>query len=239
MATSAAEARALVVHRGRTEILHGLDFQLEPGSVTGLFGPSGCGKTTLMRTMVGVQRITSGTMELLGTPAGEPRLRQRVAYTSQNLSIYRDISVIANVRYFARLHGLPDSAADSAIEAVHLTGHAGQRVETLSGGEASRASLACALVAQPEILILDEPTVGLDPLTRESLWEHFRGLAHAGTTLLVSSHVMDEATRCDTVLLMREGHFLATGPMAELQERTGERTPEEAFLALVKREAAA
>lgn len=239
MATPAAAAHDLVVHRARTEILHGISFDLAPGSVTGLFGPSGCGKTTLMRTMVGVQRISGGSMTLLGLPAGSPELRHRVAYTSQSLSIYRDIPVLANVRYFARLHGLPDSAADAAIEAVHLTDKSGQRVETLSGGEASRASLACALVAQPEVLILDEPTVGLDPLTRESLWEHFRGLAAAGTTLLVSSHVMDEATRCDTVLLMRDGHFLASGPMSELQDRTGESTPEGAFLALVRREVAA
>lgn len=237
MAHPAATAASLVVHRGSCEVLHGLTFTLRPGSVTGLFGPSGCGKTTLMRTMVGVQRITSGSLELLGLPAGHPELRRRVAYTSQTLSIYRDISVAADVRYFARLHGLPDAAADEAITAVELTPLAGRRVETLSGGEASRASLACALVGRPELLILDEPTVGLDPLTRESLWAHFRDLADHGTALLVSSHVMDEATRCDTVLLMRDGHFLATGPMAELQERTGESTPEGAFLSLVRQEA--
>jgi len=239
MAHPAAAATDLVVHRASHEVLHGVSFTLAPGSVTGLFGPSGCGKTTLMRTMVGVQHITSGRLELLGLPAGHPDLRRRVAYTSQSLSIYRDIPVRANVRYFARLHGLPDAAAEEAIAAVDLTPLAGRRVETLSGGEASRASLACALVGRPEVLILDEPTVGLDPLTRESLWSHFRGLAESGTTLLVSSHVMDEATRCDSVLLMRDGRFLADGPMDDLQERTGAPTPEAAFLTLVRAEAGA
>lgn len=239
MAHPAAEARGLVVHRAKKEVLHGLDLTLAPGSVTGLFGPSGCGKTTLMRAMVGVQRITSGTLTLLGLPAGHPELRRRVSYTSQSLSIYRDITVRANVVLFARIHGLPDSAADEAIASVELSALAGRRVETLSGGEASRASLACALVGRPEVLILDEPTVGLDPLTRESLWGHFRALAAAGTALLVSSHVMDEATRCDTVLLMRDGHFLAGGPMHELQAAAGAATPEAAFLTLVRREVGA
>ncbi|MHA6512324.1 ABC transporter ATP-binding protein [Tessaracoccus sp. Z1128] len=239
MAHPAAEARGLVVHRARNEILHGIDFTLAPGSVTGLFGPSGCGKTTLMRSMVGVQKITSGTLNVLGLPAGDPQLRRRVSYTSQALSIYRDISVRANVLLFARLHGAPDEAADDAISYVELAALANRRVETLSGGEASRASLACALVGKPEVLILDEPTVGLDPLTRESLWEHFRKLASGGTTLLVSSHVMDEATRCDSVLLMREGHFLASGHMDELLAASGAATPEAAFLALVRREVAA
>ncbi|WP_231979187.1 ABC transporter ATP-binding protein [Tessaracoccus coleopterorum] len=205
MEQPAAHATGLVVRRGRTEILHGLDLSLPPGSVTGLFGPSGCGKTTLMRAMVGVQKIRSGSLTLLGLPAGDPALRRRVAYTSQSLSIYGDISVRANVAYFGRLQGVGRAETDAAIGSVELGALADRRVETLSGGEASRASLACALVGRPDLLILDEPTVGLDPLTRESLWGHFRSLSAAGTTLLVSSHVMDEATRCDSVLLMREG----------------------------------
>ncbi|TRY18810.1 ABC transporter ATP-binding protein [Tessaracoccus rhinocerotis] len=236
---SAVSARALVVHRAGNEVLHGLEMDLAPGSVTGLLGPSGCGKTTLMRAMVGVQRITSGSLTVLGRPAADEALRRRVAYTSQTLSVYRDLSIRDNVAHFARLVGAgPDDVART-LDAVELTALAGRRVEILSGGQASRASLACALVGSPELLVLDEPTVGLDPLTRESLWEHFHALARQGTTLLVSSHVMDEATRCDSILLMREGHFLAHAPIDELQERTGAATPEDTFLTLIKQEVAA
>ncbi|GAA1184183.1 ABC transporter ATP-binding protein [Ornithinimicrobium humiphilum] len=228
------EARGLVVHRGRTRVLDDLDLALAPGTVTGLLGPSGCGKTTLMRTLVGVQRVTAGEVLVLGEPAGSPGLRHRVAYTSQNLSVYPDLTVRANVSYFARLVGAGDGQVGRILEAVELGDHADRRVETLSGGQASRVSLACALVGNPELLVLDEPTVGLDPLTREALWTYFHSLVAEGRTLLVSSHVMDEATRCDDVLLMREGRFLAHGPIEELQERTGTTTPEAAFLALIK-----
>lgn len=234
----ALTADNLVVHRGKTAVLHGIDFTLAPGTVTGLLGPSGCGKTTLMRAIVGVQRITSGTLTVLGRPAGAAELRRRVAYTSQSLSIYRDISARANVAYFASLAGAPGDV-DRVIEAVELTAYADRPVDTLSGGQASRVSLACALVGDPELLVLDEPTVGLDPLTRESLWDYFHAFAAGGTTLLVSSHVMDEAVRCDDVLLMRKGLFLAHAPIHDLQERTGTRTPEAAFLALIRGKEAA
>ena len=232
------EPHSLVVRRGRNEVLHGVDLQLTRGSITGLLGPSGCGKTTLMRTLMGVQRITSGAATLLGLPAGHRELRHRVAYTSQAVSIYTDATVLANAIYFARLVGAGGEAARTAIERVELGGFEHRRIDQLSGGQAGRASLACALVGHPEILILDEPTVGLDPLTRQSLWELFRSLSNEGATLLVSSHVMDEATRCDSVLFMREGHFLAHAPVTELQATTGATTPEEAFLALIGREAA-
>lgn len=231
---SAVTASDLVVHRGRNEVLHGLGLTLPRGSVTGLLGPSGCGKTTLMRAMVGVQRITSGTLTLLGKAAGTPELRRQVAYTSQGLSIYGDISARANVAYFARLAKADPRSVERALEAVELSDLAERRVDRLSGGQASRVSLACALVGSPELLILDEPTVGLDPLTRESLWARFRRLAEEGTTLLISSHVMDEAAHCDEVLLMREGRFLAHAPIEDLQRRTETSTPEEAFLSLIK-----
>lgn len=224
----------LVVHRGRNEILHGLSLTLRPGSITGLLGPSGCGKTTLLRTLVGVQRITSGTATVLGRPAGHPSLRREVAYTSQSLSIYRDISVRDNVALFGRLVGADRGAADRAIAAVELGEFAHRRVDTLSGGQASRASLACALVGQPKLLVLDEPTVGLDPLTRESLWDYFHGLAADGTTLIVSSHVMDEALRCDEVALMRDGVFLAHAPIDELMAKTGTDNPEQTMLHLIR-----
>ncbi len=229
-------ATDLVVHRGKTEILHGLNMQLQTGTITGLLGPSGCGKTTLMRAMVGVQRITSGSLSLLGRPAGHPELRRRLAYTSQSLSIYRDLSVRDNVTHFARLLGATSAEVAATLEAVELTDYAKQRVDKLSGGQASRASLACALIGSPEVLVLDEPTVGLDPLTREQLWGHFRRLSTSGVTLLVSSHVMEEAVRCDTVLLMRDGRFLAQAPIAELQQRTETSNPEDAFLTLIKQE---
>ena len=234
----AVAATNLVVRRGRNDILHGLSLSLRAGSITGLLGPSGCGKTTLMRTLMGVQRITSGSATLLGLPAGHPRLHRRVAYTSQAVSIYADATLLANTTYFARLLGAGRDSAHRAIERVQLKGFEHRRIDQLSGGQASRASLACALVGDPEVLILDEPTVGLDPLTRQALWKLFRDLTGRGTTLLVSSHVMDEATHCDSVLFMRDGRFLAHEPVADLQRRTGTSTPEDAFVALIEEVAA-
>lgn len=230
----ALQVRDLVVRRGGSDILKEVSCQLGTGSITGLLGPSGCGKSTLMRAIVGVQRIASGSIEVLGLPAGHPDLRRRVAYTSQALSIYADISVRDNVAHFARLVSGGDDDVTRAIERVRLTDHASRPVSKLSGGQASRASLACALVGNPEFLVLDEPTVGLDPLTRESLWETFHDLADDGVTMLVSSHVMDEAVRCDSVLLMRDGRFLAHEPIRSLQERTHTSSPEDAFLTLIK-----
>ena len=231
------EVSDLVVHRGRTKILHGLSCSLPQGSITGLLGPSGCGKTTLMRSLLGVQRITSGSARILGLPVGHPHLRHRMAYTSQAVSIYTDDTVLANVSYFAALIGSDKETARRAISQVQLDDHASHRIDRLSGGQASRASLACALVGNPEVLILDEPTVGLDPLTRESLWRLFRELADDGVTLLISSHVMDEAIRCNSVLFMRDGLFLAHESITTLQERTGTATAEAAFLALIKEQA--
>lgn len=234
-APPAIDVRDLTVVRGGNEILHSVSCRLEEGSITGLLGPSGCGKTTLIRAIVGAQKIGGGSVEVLGLPAGTAELRRRVAYTSQGLSIYRDISVAENVAYFAGVHGLDASEVDRAIALVELEDHRDQRVDSLSGGQASRASLACALVGNPGVLLLDEPTVGLDPLTRESLWATFRRLADEGATLLISSHVMDEASHCDEVLLMRDGHFLAHEPLDELTRRTGTASAEDAFLELVKR----
>src|SRR5690625_2891693 len=194
----AIRAANLVVHRGKSRILHGLDIALPPGSITGLLGPSGCGKTALLRSLVGLQRVTSGKLTGLGRPAGSKPLGRRVASSED---------------------------VDRVLATADLTGFAGRPVAALSGGQASRVSLACALVGSPEVLILDEPTVGLDPLTRESLWESFRVLADGGTTLVVSSHVMEEATRCDEVLLIREGRFLAHAPIAQLQHQTSAASP--------------
>ncbi|MEV0765680.1 ABC transporter ATP-binding protein [Nocardia sp. NPDC050435] len=233
--TPAVEVRDLTVRRGKREVLHQISLTVPRGSITGLLGPSGCGKTTLMRAVVGTQIVESGQVHALGQPAGSPDLRRRIGYVTQSPSIYADISVRENVAYYAALYGRDHDAVDTAIAAVGLGEHARQRGDELSGGQKTRASLACALVAQPELLILDEPTVGLDPVLRVDLWKQFHELAANGTTLLVSSHVMDEAEHCDRLLLLREGHLLAESTPDELRERTGEQNLERAFLTLITR----
>ena len=224
----------LVVHRGARRVLHEVGCSVPPGRVTGLLGPSGSGKTTLLRALVGVQRVRSGEVTVLGEPAGSPGLRRRVGYVTQAPSVYPDLTVRENARYFAALYGRGAAAADAAIADVGLSDAAGQLVQDLSGGQRGRASLACALVGEPELLVLDEPTVGLDPVLRVELWTRFHELAAAGTTLLVSSHVMDEAGRCDRLLLLREGRLLTDSTPGELRTRTGTDDLEEAFLSLVR-----
>lgn len=231
---AAVSARDLVVSRSGSEVLHGLTFEVPRGTVVGLMGPSGCGKTTLMRSIVGVQKIERGELTVLDHSPTDAGLRRKVGYVTQAVSVYRDLTVRDNAVYFAALQGFSKHDADRAIETVGLGKFADRPVENLSGGQASRASLACALVGEPDLLVLDEPTVGLDPLTREDIWAHLRGLSEAGTTLLVSSHVMDEAARCDSVMLMRDGRLLAHLPPDDLLERTGEHSMEEAFLALIR-----
>ncbi|MFC9436196.1 ABC transporter ATP-binding protein [Nocardia sp. NPDC057030] len=235
----AVEVQNLTVRRGGREVLHDVSLTIPRGSITGLLGPSGCGKTTLMRSIVGTQIVESGDISALGRPAGSAELRRRIGYVTQAPSIYADISVHENVAYFAALYGRERVATDDAINAVGLTEHAFQRGDQLSGGQQTRASLACALVAQPELLILDEPTVGLDPVLRVDLWQQFRELAGNGTTLLVSSHVMDEAEHCDRLLLMRDGHLLAQLSPGELRAETGEQNLERAFLSLITKAHAA
>ncbi|MFI9408079.1 ABC transporter ATP-binding protein [Nocardia sp. NPDC052316] len=231
--STAVEVRNLTVRRGGREVLHDVSLTIPRGSITGLLGPSGCGKTTLMRSIVGTQIVQSGEISALGRPAGAAELRRRIGYVTQAPSIYSDISVHENVAYFAALYGRERSAVDEAINAVGLTEHARQRGDELSGGQKTRASLACALVAQPELLVLDEPTVGLDPVLRVDLWKQFHELAAGGTTLVVSSHVMDEAEHCDRLLLMRDGHLLAQLSPDELRAETGEENLERAFLTLI------
>lgn len=233
--TQAVEVRDLQVALGGRAILHGLTFGVPTGRVTGLLGPSGCGKTTLMRCVVGVQRIDAGEVRVLGAEAGSARLRHSVGYVTQASSIYTDLSARENVHYFAAIHGASRRAAERALSDVALADRADQRVNTLSGGERARASLACALLAAPELLVLDEPTVGLDPVLRAELWAHFHRLAAAGTTLFVSSHVMDEAGRCDRLVLMRDGRLLAEDTPAALRDATGTADLEEAFLRLIRR----
>ena len=232
--TGVVEARGLVVRLGGRPVLRGLGFTLPAGQVTGLLGPSGCGKTTLMRGIVGVQAISEGEIRVLGLPAGSAPLRRRVGYVTQAASVYTDLTARDNVRYFAALYGLPASQGDLALADVALADRAGQRVATLSGGERARVSLACSLLARPDLLVLDEPTVGLDPVLRQDIWDRFRALAEAGTTLLVSSHVMDEAGRCDRLLLMRDGNLIADDTPHALLAATGARDVEGAFLRLIR-----
>ena len=224
----------LVVHRGARRVLHQVRCTVPPGRVTGLLGPSGSGKSTLLRAVVGVQRIASGSVTVLGSPAGSALLRPRVGYVTQAPSVYADLTVRQNARYFAALTGRGAAAADAAVADVGLQAAAGQLVGDLSGGQRGRASLACALVGEPDLLVLDEPTVGLDPVLRVELWSRFHALAAGGTTVVVSSHVMDEAARCDRLLLLRDGRLLSDSTPDELRATTGRQDLEEAFLSLVR-----
>ncbi|MGP3637972.1 ABC transporter ATP-binding protein [Streptomyces sp. 24-1644] len=237
----AIEARALTVVRGDRTVLRGLGFTVEPGRITGLLGPSGCGKSTLMRAVVGTQAKVTGTLDVLGHPAGHPALRARVGYVTQAPSVYTDLTVRQNLDYFAAVlqpgrhhRDARGEAVTRAIDDVDLASHADALAGTLSGGQRSRVSLAVALLGTPELLVLDEPTVGLDPVLRRDLWNLLHTLAaERGTTILVSSHVMDEAERCHRLLLMREGEILADDTPAALRTDTGADTVEAAFLHLV------
>jgi ABC-2 type transport system ATP-binding protein len=224
----------LRVVRGGHEVLHRISLSVPRGTVTGLLGPSGCGKTTLMRAIVGVQIVAGGTVEVLGLPAGSPDLRSRLGYVTQAPSVYGDLTVGENLSYFAAIvDAAPDRLAET-LEAVGLAQRREQLTASLSSGERARVSLASALLGRPELLVLDEPTVGLDPVLRDELWTMFHALAADGTTLLISSHVMDEAAECDRLLLMRDGSLLDDTAPESLRERTGEDDLGHAFLAMIK-----
>jgi ABC-2 type transport system ATP-binding protein len=233
MVNNVVEIRGLVVDRGGRRVLHGLDLTIEHGSVTGLLGPSGCGKSTLLRSIVGVQELTSGSVKIDGVEAGSKALRDRFGYVTQAPSVYVDLTVRENLTFFARVLGVPTDSVSLAIERVDLTDHADQVVGRLSGGQLSRVSLAVALLGTPDILILDEPTVGLDPVLRRDLWGLFHRLADDGVAVFVSSHVMDEADRCDRLLLMREGLIIADDTPDRIRAQTHTADIESAFLALV------
>jgi ABC-2 type transport system ATP-binding protein len=230
----AIEVSGLRVRRGGRLVLRDVTLIVSPGLVTGLLGPSGSGKTTLMRSIVGVQQVEAGDVRVRGRPAGSPALRREVGYVTQAPAVYSDLSVEENLLYFARVLGASRDRVGAVLETVGMSGFEHQVVRTLSGGEIARVSLATALLGEPAVLVLDEPTVGLDPVLRRDLWSSFHELAQAGTTLLVSSHVMDEADRCDTLLLMREGELLAVETPASLRGRTGQADLDTAFLALIE-----
>ncbi|MBO1338113.1 ABC transporter ATP-binding protein [Streptomyces sp. VRA16 Mangrove soil] len=239
----AVRATGLTVVRGTRPVLHDLVFTVPRGRITGLLGPSGCGKSTLMRALVGTQAKVTGTLTVLGRPAGHPSLRSRIGYVTQAPSVYRDLTIHQNLSYFASIlmPGSGRTAADRrraevdrVLTAVDLTTHTHALAGNLSGGQLSRVSLAVALLGTPELLVLDEPTVGLDPVLRRDLWNLFHHLARTeGTTLLISSHVMDEAERCHRLLLMRDGELLAEDTPDALRATTGTDTVEAAFLHLV------
>jgi ABC-2 type transport system ATP-binding protein len=235
----AVRVEGLRVVRGGRAVLPDLSVAVPRGQLVGLLGPSGCGKTTLMRSIVGVQKVAGGTVTVLGLPAGAKELRTRIGYVTQDPSVYTDLTVTENLAYFAAVLGVPRSRraaeVERVLELVALTDHAGARVDRLSGGQFSRVSLGAALLGTPELLVLDEPTVGLDPVLRRDLWTLFRRLAGQGVTLLVSSHVMDEAVRCDRLLLMREGRMLADDTLDGVLATTGTQDAEQAFLVLVDR----
>jgi ABC-2 type transport system ATP-binding protein len=232
MVNNVIEVRALTVVRDRP-VLDRLDVTIGSG-VTGLLGPSGCGKSTLLRSIVGVQQIAGGEVSVLGEPGGSAPLRRRIGYVTQETSVYGDLTVTENLRFFARVLGCPDTEVTKAIDAVDLRSHADAVVNRLSGGQQSRASLAVALLGNPDLLVLDEPTVGLDPVLRRDLWNLFHQLADDGAAVLVSSHVMDEAERCDQLLLMRDGAILAQDTPEAIKQQAGTSDVESAFLALVE-----
>ena len=238
MENYSVEVNDLRVRRGKHLVIDGLTVRVPRGSLVGLLGPSGSGKSTLMRAIVGVQRVDSGTVTVLGRPAGASTLRSRVGYVTQAASVYDDLTVRHNLRYFAAVLGAPATDVERVIGETDLGARADALVGALSGGQRSRVSLAAALLGSPELLVLDEPTVGLDPVLRVELWALFRRLVDAGTTLLVSSHVMDEATRCDRLLLLRDGALIADTTPDALLASTGTTDPEQAFLVLIERSAA-
>jgi ABC-2 type transport system ATP-binding protein len=233
--TPAVVTAELRVHRGKSDVITDLSVSVPRGQVVGLLGPSGSGKSTLMRSIVGAQKIAGGTVTVLGAPAGSPSLRRRIGYVTQAPSVYEDLTIEQNLRYFGRVIGAPTGDIARVVAEVDLTPQLKQLAGSLSGGQLNRVSLAAALLGSPELLVLDEPTVGLDPVLRHDLWELFASLAHKGVSLLVSSHVMDEARRCDRILLLHNGKLLADETPAELLERTNTLDADDAFLTLIAR----
>ena len=230
----AVDIEGLTVRRGGRSVLHDVDLTISRGAITGLLGPSGCGKTTLIRAIVGTQIVQSGRVTVLGAPAGSRILRSKVGYVTQSPSVYLDLTVRENVQYFGAMYGRRGPAVAAAIDSVGMTDWASSRAGQLSGGQLGRLSLASALVAEPELIVLDEPTVGLDPVLRSELWSRFEDIAAGGTTILVSSHVMEEAEHCSSLILMRAGTVLAQLSPDELLSRTNETNLEHAFLTLIE-----
>jgi ABC-2 type transport system ATP-binding protein len=233
MSDTVVSVKDLSVTRATTLVLRRISFRVERGKIVGLIGPSGSGKTTLMRSIIGLQKVSSGSVEVIGLAAGSAALRNRIGYMAQAPSVYQDLSVAQNITYFARILDSPKSEVERVIGAVDLKPQRAQLVGTLSGGQRTRVSLAVALLGRPRLLVLDEPTVGLDPILRDNLWKLFRELRDDGVTILLSSHVMEEASRCDHLLLMRGGRLIANDSVEQILSSTGTADVEAAFLQLV------
>jgi ABC-2 type transport system ATP-binding protein len=231
MKSSAIVVGHLKVVKSKHEILRDITLEIPSGKVVGLIGPSGSGKTTFMRALVGLQAYR-GTLIVAGSSAGSKNLRSLVGYVSQSPAIYDDLSVVQNLRYFAKLLRTNNSRVSELTKLVDLEKQSHQLVGSLSGGQRARVSLAIALLNNPDILVLDEPTVGLDPILREKLWRLFKALAKQGKTLLISSHVMDEAARCDDLILLRDGNLLWKGSVSAVLKKTRSTTVEDAFIRL-------
>ncbi len=234
---SSIQVDQLRIEKGKRVIIDDLNFRVQSGSLTGLIGPSGSGKTTLMRAIVGVQRLSGGSLSVMDQPAGSHKLRGRIGYMTQDAAVYGDLTVVQNLNYFAAILSADAAQVDAVIDHVRLSALRDQQVVYLSGGERARVSLAIALLGNPDILVLDEPTVGLDPLLREELWQLFAELVKQGKTLLVSSHVMDEADKCDTLLLLRDGKLLWQDSRVGLLRHTNTNSVQDAFLQIIKTEA--
>jgi ABC-2 type transport system ATP-binding protein len=229
----AVRAAGLVKVFGSIRAVDDVTFDLPPGRIYGLLGPNGSGKTTLIRLLTGMARPTAGTAEVLGTRMPSREALARIGYMTQADGIYPTLTAGENARFFAAAYGVRDRASVlDALRLVDLADRLDTVAGTLSGGQRRRLSLACALVHRPPMLFLDEPTVGIDPLLRAEFWAHFRDLAGGGATIVVSSHVMDEADRCDELLFIRSGKVIARGTGAEVRQRAGTHDLEEAFLRL-------
>lgn len=236
--TTAIKVKNLSVTLGKGfKALKSVNIELPAGKMTGIIGPSGAGKTTLVRSIVGRLRFTGGEIDVFGYPASSSELRQQIGYMTQELSVYTDLTVKENLKYFSSMIGCSKENSAKIIkdvlEAVELTDKSDNLVSNLSTGQKQRVSLAVALIGSPKLLVLDEPTVGLDPVLRDRLWKLFNRLSSGGTTLIITSHSMDEAERCDDLVLIRDGKIIAHDSPKEILKKTKTKTIEESFLKLV------
>lgn len=229
---TAISMRDARIVRGGVEIIPSLTLDIPAGMVFGMVGPSGSGKTTIMRAILGLTRLAGGSATVLGKPAGDASLRPRIGYMPQGSGVYPDLSGRENLAFFASVYRAPGARIGEVLDLMGLTRIADRPLSTYSGGEIQRIGLAMALMHRPELLVLDEPTVGLDPRIRRTLWDHFRAWAEEGTTLIVSTHVMDEADRCHAIGFINKGTLVTTGSPDEIRRLTGYNDLESAILAL-------